>query len=276
MLRKAVIPVGWTGRSFLGSTEGMPAEMLPVLDLPAIHHVVEEAVASGAEEVILLGGRALHMAQEYFRTDRLPDTATGPWADEDRISRLRRLRSRCEIRFVSHHQPLTVGQSLLGARAALTEGPFAWLRPDVLIDAERPCLSQLLPHYHGATLVAVHPADTADADALPLVQTHPSDGRRVTDLVSEETDTSHGSRVALTGRHILHPDVLEALGEVPAGPGDLLSALRLTAHTRPIYCHRFIGTPFSLRKARGLMRATLAMAGRSGLGTAPASPWVFL
>jgi len=276
MLQKAVIPIGWTGRSFLGSAEGLPAELLPVLDLPAIHHVVEEAVASGAEEVILLGGRSLHTAREYFDEEHSAGSGIGPWAEDDRFSRLQRLRARCDLRFVDHHQPESVGRSLLQARAALAEAPFAWLRPDVLIDSERPCLAQLTPHYHEATLVAVHPADSPDADTLPLVQTHAADIRRVTDLVSEETDGGHGGRLALTGRHILHPDILQALCEVPAGPGDLLSALRLMAQTHPTYCHRFIGTPFSLRKARGLMRANLAMAGRTGLTTAPTSPWVFL
>lgn len=272
MLQKAVIPVGWTGRGFLGSVDGLPAEMLPVLDLPAIHHVVEEAVASGAQEVILLGGRSLHTAEEYFRA---PASPAGPWSKEPRISRLQRLRDRCDIRFVNHHQPTSAGASLLRARAALADAPFAWLRPDVLIDAERPCLAQLAPHYHGATLLAVHPGDCLDAETLPLIREHPSDSSRVMDLVLEEPEPGLGRRLVLTGRHVLHPEVLEALGEVPTGPGDVISALRLVAQSRPVYCHRFIGTPFSLRKARGLMRANLAMAGRSGVGVAP-TPWVFL
>lgn len=246
MLQKAVIPLGWTGRHLVDSAPDLPAELLPVLDRPAILHVVEEAVLSGAEEIILLGGPGLRLIE---------DDLGGLWAGGQ---------ARCDIRVVPYAEAPGMGQAALRVRSVLDQAPFGWLQPDVLIDAPRPCLGQLAARYHDGTLIAVHPADAPDAEALPLVQTMPGDAHRVADLVLEETDACQGHRLALTGRHILHPDVLAALAEVPPGPGDLISALRLVAHAGRAYCRRFLGAPFSLRTAHGWMRADLAMAGRRG------------
>lgn len=267
MLRKAVIPVGWAGQDVWGSSGEVPVELMPILDRPAIYHVVDEALASGAEEIILLGGPCVRMMEDYCREAPVGE---GLWADEAEGARLQRLCDRCDILVVPPDQTASMGQALLRACAALNQAPFAWLQPDLLIDSARPCLAQLAPHYHGGTLVAVHPADAPDADLLPWLQTHPDDPHRVTDLAWEETGDRDGHDLALTGRHILHPDVLAALAEVPPGPGDILSALRLMAHAGGVSCRRFVGSPLSLQTAHGLMGADLALADRLGaMGSSP-------
>ncbi len=287
VLQKAIIPVGWTGSPYPGGARGLLPEMLPVMGLPAIHHVVEEAVESGTEEIFLVGGPALGPVQAYFRSGGAnagpQDGHSGgvhlsPWAGEDGVPSLRRLLAHCELHFVEATQPANVGLGhlLWDARNAIAGSPFALLRADVLIDADRPCLTQLVPHFRGAALLAVHPGDHSDTDPLPLVQTHAADDHRVTDLVSEDPGDRHRMRLALTGRDILPGEFLDALDEVPTGPGDVISALRLMAHTRPVYCQRYFGTPFALRTARGLLRANLALASRNGLAAMSAAPWVVL
>jgi UTP--glucose-1-phosphate uridylyltransferase len=276
---KAVIPAAGWGTRFLPLTKAVPKEMVPILDAPAIHYVVNEAVRAGVEDITIVTGRHKRAIEDYF--DRAPELEAF-LASSGRSAALRAVRRLAELadfHFIRQAEPRGLGHAVSLARRHVGGDPFAVLLPDVVIDADPPCLAQMAAAWAGETLVAVHEVPEEDVERYGVVVPgySPSGdggagpsaawlGRRcgpVVDLVEKPNPASAPSRLAITGRYILHPDIFDALDETPPGAGgerQLTDALRRLCARRPVWWVRFTGRPFDLGHPAGFLEANIAFA----------------
>jgi UTP--glucose-1-phosphate uridylyltransferase len=268
-IRKAVIPAAGLGTRLLPWTKTVPKELLPILDRPAIHYVVEEAVEAGVEEVILVSAPGKDAVAAYF--DPAPELERtlrrrGRTAEADE---LRRLSTLCEIHVVRQHEPLGLGHAVARARRLVGEEPFAVLLPDVLVDAQPGALAQLVRQWQGDPLLAVHPVDPEEVGRYGVIRPDPDHDGRILDLVEKPAPGCAPSHLALTGRYLLDADVFDALAETEPGAGgeiQLTDAIRLLlAAGRTVRWATFDGVPYDLGHVAGFLAANAALAARRGL-----------
>jgi UTP--glucose-1-phosphate uridylyltransferase len=265
---RAIVPAAGLGTRFLPVTKAVPKEMLPVLDAPAIHYVVEEAVAAGVEELTIVTSPGKPAIEEYFRHNPDLERRLERLGRPDLARRVRRIGALCDLRFVVQAEPRGLGDAILRAGRGMADKPCAVLLPDVLIDAEPPCLAQLAGAFSGETLLAVHEVDAEDVRRYGVIDPDPAVPGRVAGLVEKPEPRLAPSRLAITGRYILHPDVFAALAETPPGAGgevQLTDALHRSLGRRPVRWLRIEGVPYDLGQVRGFLQANLAMARRRGV-----------
>ncbi|MDD5705399.1 MAG: UTP--glucose-1-phosphate uridylyltransferase GalU [Kiritimatiellae bacterium] len=239
---KAVIPAAGFGTRFLPATKSQPKEMLPVVDTPVIQYVVEEAVASGITDILMVIGRGKRAIEEHF--DRSFELeweleAKGKMAE---LETIRRISDLANIHFVWQKQMLGLGDAVRCARAHVNNEPFAVLLGDTLMQARVPATRQLLEvhaRYH-ACVVALEEVAPAKVSSYGVIAGERLDGRvwQVRDLVEKPRPEQAPSRMAVASRYVLVPEIFEALDRVRPGKGgeiQLTDALRLLTHSQAMY-----------------------------------------
>lgn len=271
-VRKAIVPAAGLGTRFLPFTKAVPKELLPILDTPAIHYIVEEAVAAGVEELVIVTAPGKRAIEAYFSRDRELERHLEERGQHELARRLRRLEGACELRFVYQNEPRGLGDAILRARAFAGDKPCAVLLPDVLIGDRPLCLSRMAAAFAGGdggdTLLAVHEVAPEEVNRYGIVAPDAAQAGRVAGLVEKPAPGAAPSRLAITGRYILNPDVFAALEETPTGANgevQLTDALRQTLDHRPMRWMRVTETPYDLGQVSGFLDANLAFARRRGV-----------
>lgn len=237
-ITKAVIPAAGLGTRFLPATKAMPKEMLPVVDKPAIQYVVEEAVAAGLNDVLMVTGRNKAALENHFdRVGELEATLERK-GDTVRLQKVNYSTELAEVHYVRQGDPLGLGHAVLRARMHVGHEPFAVLLGDDLIDERDPLLSRMLEVQaaRNASVIALLEVDPSQAHlyGIATVQaTEDEDVVRVTGLVEKPAEGTQLSNLAVIGRYVLRPEIFDVLDTTEAGRGgeiQLTDALETLAH----------------------------------------------
>jgi UTP--glucose-1-phosphate uridylyltransferase len=266
-VRKAVIPAAGLGTRFLPATKAIPKEMIPIVDVPMIQHIVEEAVASGIQDVILITARHKEAIENHFDYNyELEDTLLKKEKKElAEISR--RIGKLCNLISIRQKNPMGLGHAVLCAESVVGNEPFAILLGDDLIDAKVPCTKQLIEVFEKerASVVGVMEVPLDDVSKYGMVG-----GRmvqaglmHVDRLIEKPTPAATPSRYAIPGRYVLTPTIFDFLRETPPGKGgeiQLTDALEKLAKRESLMAYQFEGTRYDTGDRLGFIDATLAFA----------------
>jgi UTP--glucose-1-phosphate uridylyltransferase len=234
---KAVIPAAGLGTRFLPATKATPKEMLPVVDKPAIQYVVEEAVAAGLDDVLLITGRSKRSIEDHFdRAYELEEALTAK-DDADKLALVRESSQLAALHYVRQGDPRGLGHAVLCAAHHVGSQPFAVLLGDDLIDAKDRLLIRMMEvrRRYGGNVVAlmeVDPEQVSQYGCVAIKETGEPDVVQVTDLVEKPVPGEAPSRWIIIGRYVCHPAVFDVLREIPPGRGgeiQLTDALKVLA-----------------------------------------------
>jgi len=271
-IRKAIFPVGGLGTRFLPATKALPKEMLPIVDKPLIEYAVEEARAAGIEEIIFVTGRGKSAIEDHFDAHaELEDVLR----DHDRHDMLEEIRlsqpEPGQIVYVRQMEPLGLGHAVWCARYLVDDEPFAVLLADDLILSERPCLVEMVEAYerHGGNLVALMEVPPQDTCRYGVIAPGEDDGRlvEVLDLVEKPQPEAAPSNLAIVGRYILQPAIMDHLGLGVVGAGNeiqLTDSMVKLIGNGPFHGLRFSGTRFDCGTKVGFLEANVAFALQRG------------
>jgi UTP--glucose-1-phosphate uridylyltransferase len=269
-IRKAILPVAGLGTRFLPATKAMPKEMLPVVDRPLIQHVVDEARQAGIEHFIFVTGRNKGVIEDHFdRQFELELTLT----ERNRKSELellaRDLPGAGQTSFTRQQSPLGLGHAVWCARELVGDEPFALLLPDVLVQAERGCLAQMIDAYQSvgekANVIAVEAVPPERVHMYGVVGIGKAKGSafEITDMVEKPAREDAPSNLIITGRYILQPEIFAILARQQRGAGgeiQLTDAMIALAKSQRFYGFKFTGKSFDCGSKIGFLTANVAYA----------------
>lgn len=266
-VRKAVIPVAGLGTRFLPATKAMPKEMLTIVDRPTIQYIVEEVVASGIEQVIMVTGSGKSMIEDHFDYSYELETILEQRKKWALLEEVRNISNLIEITSVRQKRPLGLGHAILCAKELVGDEPFAVVLGDDLVDSPVPCTQQLLEVFNRfqKPVVAVFRVPEKEVQNYGIVEGESVDEQiyRITQMIEKPAPGRTVSDLAIIGRYILTPDIFTILEETPPGHGgeiQLTDALMELACRNQIYAYRFIGQRYDAGDKFGYIQATLAYA----------------
>lgn len=266
-VKKAVFPVAGLGTRFLPATKSSPKEMLPLIDKPLVHYVVEEAVASGIEQILFVTGRGKRALEDYFDIAFELEAMLHDRGKDAELSQVRKIAEMVKIFYVRQKQALGLGHAIHCARDFVGDEPFAVLLGDDIIDAERPCLDQLLDVYntHRGMVLALEQVPLENISAYGCAKANRLTERvfQVVDLVEKPKREEAPSDLAVIGRYILTPEIFPILEDLKPGKGgeiQLTDAIRTLLPEGTVYGCRFEGTRHDCGDKFGFLVATVEMA----------------
>jgi UTP--glucose-1-phosphate uridylyltransferase len=269
-IRKAVFPAAGLGTRFLPATKAQPKEMLPLVDKPTIQYGVEEAVASGVSNVILVTGRGKNAIEDHFDVSAELETFLERRGKTEQLEEIRRISSMINVSYVRQGEPLGLGHAVLVTEALVAGEPFAVILGDDVIDADPPALKQMIDVFDraGGPVIAVErvPDDQVSSYGIVDVEPAPELGRgvfRIKDLVEKPLRADAPSNLAIIGRYVLTPDIFPALHATPrdkSGEIQLTNGLRRLLQTRPIYAYEIDGVRHDTGNKLGFLKAVVYFA----------------
>ncbi len=266
-VRKAVIPAAGFGTRFLPATKAQPKEMLPVVDTPVIQYVVEEAVASGIEDILLVIGKGKRAVEEHFSRAFDLEQRLEERQDQPGLDMLRRITDMANIHYVWQHELKGLGDAVLKARAFVGDEPFAVLLGDTVARGPRPVTQQLIEVFetYGETVIGVEEIEREKVSRYGVVggTEVSADTFKITELVEKPSVEEAPSSMVIAGRYILPGDIFDVLERTPRGKGDevqLTDAIRLLLESREGYALRFEGTRFDVGNKLDFIRTNVLFA----------------
>lgn len=266
-IRKAVFPAAGLGTRFLPATKAQPKEMLALVDKPLIQYVVEEAVASGIPHIIIVTGRGKNAIEDHFDVSYELEKTLEKRGKTEMLERVRAISDMIDVCYVRQKEALGLGHAILQARHLVGDEPFAVFLGDDIIDAEVPCMRQMIDAYErclGAVL-AIQEVDRRDVSSYGIVKVTDTDGRlhRVDDMVEKPSVTSAPSNLAIIGRYILPPEIFDILERTPPddkGEIQLTNGLKQLLRAPGVYGYQFEGKRFDAGDKLGFLKATVEFA----------------
>src|SRR5438477_3465258 len=271
-VRKAVFPAAGLGTRFLPATKAQPKEMLPVVDKPIIQYGVEEALHSGIQNIIIVTGRGKTAIEDHFDVSFELEYLLESRNKKDLLAIVRSVSDMIDVSYIRQKEALGLGHAVLRASELVGWESFAVVLADDVIEAETPCLRQLLDVYSffGAPVLAVMEVPRENISAYGCIDAEPvshngSHDRvfRIRDLVEKPKQSEAPSNLAIIGRYVLTPEIFESISSVEPGTGgeiQLTDAIKHLSHTRPIYAYRFEGTRYDAGDKLGFLKATVEFA----------------
>jgi UTP--glucose-1-phosphate uridylyltransferase len=285
MISKAVIPVAGLGTRFLPATKAMPKEMLPVVDKPAIQYVVEEAVAAGLHDVLMITGRNKTALENHFDKVGELEAVLRSKGEEDKLEKVRYATDLADVHYVRQGDPMGLGHAVLRAKMHVGPEPFAVLLGDDIIDERDPLLTRMLEVQaeRNTTVVALLEVDPSISHLYGIATVEPTeedDVVRVTGLVEKPDPGSAPSSLAIIGRYVLRPEVFEVLENTPPGKGgeiqltDALQVLAAQPDTGGVFGVVFRGRRYDTGDRLDYLKAIVQLAAdRDDLGP-EFRPWL--
>jgi len=269
-VRKAVIVAAGLGTRMLPASKVIPKEILPVVDRPAIQIIVEEALASGVEDITVVVSPGRTMVLDHFRPVEDLERHLESRGRNELLAQLRATNNPAPMRPAYQAQPLGLGHAVLQARAHVGDEPFALFLPDDIVDAPRPCLRQLLDvaEARNAPVVALMRVARSEVSKYGIVEAHAVADRlyELTGMVEKPHVDKAPSEFAIIGRYVLTPDIFELLAEGKPGAGgeiQLTDGLLALAKRRRIYGYEFEGVRYDLGDRAGFVMAQVGYALKS-------------
>ncbi|WP_246942789.1 UTP--glucose-1-phosphate uridylyltransferase GalU [Bacillus pinisoli] len=268
-IRKAVIPAAGLGTRFLPATKAQPKEMLPIVDKPTIQYIVEEAVASGIEDIMIISGRGKRAIEDHFdKSYELEEVLTSKekWESLEQVKAISNL---ANIHYVRQKEPNGLGHAIYCARRFIGNEPFAVMLGDDIVLSEKPCLLQMIDVFnrYQTSVIGGQLVPDQDVSKYGIVDYNKYELERnlykVDTLVEKPAVHDAPSNFAIMGRYILRPEIFEILEKLPPGAGgevQLTDAICKLTEKQAVYAYNFDGTRYDVGDKFGFIKATIDFA----------------
>ncbi len=265
-IKKAIIPAAGLGTRFLPATKAQPKEMLPIVDKPTIQYIIEEAVASGIEDILIVSGRGKRAIEDHFdKSYELEETLANKekW---DILNEVQKISELANIHYIRQKEPKGLGHAIYCARRFIGNEPFAvMLGDDIVQTVTEPCLKQLINVYDmfQSTVVGVQKVAESEVSKYGIVSYREelaNDVFRVDDMVEKPTPEAAPSNSAILGRYILTPEIFDILSQQKPGAGgeiQLTDALKQLSAQQQVLAYHFIGNRYDVGDKLGFIKATI-------------------
>jgi len=265
-IKKAIIPAAGLGTRFLPATKAQPKEMLPIVDKPTIQYIIEEAVASGIEDILIVSGRGKRAIEDHFdKSYELEETLANKekW---DILNEVQKISELANIHYIRQKEPRGLGHAIYCARRFIGNEPFAvMLGDDIVQTVTEPCLKQLIDVYDmfQSTVVGVQKVAESEVSKYGIVSYREelaNDVFRVDDMVEKPTPEAAPSNSAILGRYILTPEIFDILSQQKPGAGgeiQLTDALKQLSAQQQVLAYHFIGNRYDVGDKLGFIKATI-------------------
>ena len=270
-VRKAVFPAAGLGTRFLPATKAQPKEMLPLVDTPIIQYGVEEALAAGCDQIIIITGRGKQAIEDHFDVSYELEKMLEERGKTDLLNIVRNISDMIHVAYVRQKEALGLGHAVLMARELVGNEPFAVLLADDVIDAETPYLKQMMDVFEQTqcSVLAAQMIEGAAISAYGVLKVKPADKRfggrlyEIEDMVEKPKAADAPSNIAVIGRYILTPTVFDMLSNIKAGVGgelQLTDGLRALLKKEKVYGYVFEGKRHDTGDKLGFLKATVEFA----------------
>ena len=266
-VKKAVIPVAGLGTRFLPATKTVPKELLPIVDIPSIQYVVQEAVDAGIEEIIFVTGRGKDAIEDHFDEAPELEQILTDRGNTEMVKALRRIAEMIEVVSVRQKRPLGLGHAVLCARDLVGSEPFAVMLADDLVDSEVPCVRQLVDIFNRKeeSVIALLQVPLEEVHQYGVIEGKEIEPRiyEIQRTIEKPVSSEAPSQMAIIGRYVLRPEIFEILQKQPPGRGgeiQLTDGLAQLARRRKMFGCVFAGERYDIGDKFGFVRATVAYA----------------
>ncbi len=266
-VRKAIIPAAGLGTRFLPATKAQPKEMLPIVDKPTIQYIVEEAIDSGIEDIMIVTGRGKRAIEDHFdKSYELEDTLRAKGQDE-LLNLVQDISNLVNIHYIRQKEAKGLGHAIYCAKSFIDNEPFAVLLGDDIVDSETPCLKQMIEIYneYNTSIIGVQRVPDEDVSKYGIISCNPIEDRvyKIKDMVEKPDRDKAPSNMAILGRYIITPRIFQCLENVQPGKGgeiQLTDALRDLLKLEAMYAYDFIGKRYDVGNRQGFLEATVEYA----------------
>lgn len=268
-IRKAIIPAAGLGTRFLPATKAQPKEMLPIVDKPTIQYIVEEAIASGIEEIIIIIGRGKRSIEDHFDKSYELEDALLRTNKLDILEEVQSISSLANIFYVRQREALGLGHAILCAKSFIGNEPFAVLLGDDIVMSDTPCLKQIIKvfEYCNSSVVAIQSVSDHDISKYGIISPKGANLEPnlfyFDKLVEKPTKEEAPSNLAIMGRYVLRPEIFDVLSQLPAGHGgelQLTDAINELNNRQAVLAYNFEGKRYDIGDKIGFIKATLDFA----------------
>lgn len=266
-VKKAVIPAAGLGTRFLPATKAQPKEMLPIVDKPTIQYIIEEAVASGIEEILIITGRNKRAIEDHFDKSVELENELEAHGKTDLLNEVRNISKMADIYYIRQKEPRGLGHAINCARTFVGNEPFAVMLGDDVVDSKVPCLKQLISCYneYKTTIIGVQEVPHEEVYKYGIVQGMYIEDRvyKIKDLIEKPKVEESPSNIAILGRYIISPSIFDILSDTKPGKGgeiQLTDALRTLIGLEAMYAYNFEGRRYDVGDKIGFLEATVEFA----------------
>lgn len=267
-VKKAIIPAAGLGTRFLPATKAYPKEMLPIVDKPTIQYIVEEAVASGIEDIIIISGRGKRAIEDHFDTSYELEAKLAERGNYELLKQVQAISNLANIHYIRQKEPKGLGHAIYCANRFIGDKPFAVLLGDDIVVSEEPCMKQLMKVYeqYGSSVIGVHRVPKEDVSKYGIIQTKSnelSDIQEIETLVEKPTTEEAPSNLAIIGRYVLTPAIFPILANLSTGKGgeiQLTDGLNKLNEQEKVLAYHFKGKRYDIGDKLGFVQATIEFA----------------
>lgn len=266
-VKKAIIPAAGLGTRFLPATKAQPKEMLPIVDKPTIQYIIEEAVASGIEEILIITGRNKKCIEDHFDKSVELEMELEKSGKSELLELVQDISGMVDIHYIRQKEPKGLGHAIHCAKTFVGNEPFAVLLGDDVVDAETPCLKQLIECYneYKTSILGVQQVPQENVSKYGIVNGIHIEDRvyKVKDLVEKPAVEEAPSNVAILGRYIITPAIFKILENTEPGKGgeiQLTDALKTLIQQEAMYAYNFEGRRYDVGDKLGFLEATVEYA----------------
>ena len=266
-VKKAVIPAAGLGTRFLPSTKAQPKEMMNIVDKPSIQYIVEEAVDSGIEDILIILGRNKNSIEDHFdKSYELEDNLKNK-GKEKLLKEIEKISELANIHYIRQKEPLGLGHAIYCAKSFVGNEPFAVMLGDDIVRSNKPCIKQLIEKYeeYRSTIIGVQKVEKKDVSKYGIVKGSKLTGKvyKVEDLVEKPNLEEAPSNIAILGRYVISSEIFEILKETEPGAGDeiqLTDGLKKLSKKEDVYSYIFDGKRYDVGNKLGFLEATVEFA----------------
>lgn len=266
-MRKAIIPAAGLGTRFLPATKAMPKEMLPIVDKPTIQYIVEEAVASGIEDIIIVTGKGKRAIEDHFDYAHELEDNLAKKGKFDLLDKVRYASNLADIHYIRQKEPKGLGHAVWCARNFIGDEPFAVLLGDDIVQSTTPCLKQLINQFEEtqASVIGVQTVSDQETHRYGIIDPGLQEGRRyqVNNFVEKPKQGTAPSNLAILGRYVLTPEIFMFLEKQQTGAGgeiQLTDAIQSLNQIQRVFAYDFEGNRYDVGEKIGFVKTTIDFA----------------
>ncbi|GAM12013.1 UTP--glucose-1-phosphate uridylyltransferase GalU [Mesobacillus selenatarsenatis] len=268
-VKKAIIPAAGLGTRFLPATKAQPKEMLPIVDTPTIQYIIEEAVSSGIEDILIVTGRGKRAIEDHFDKAMELEESLAAKGKFEELEKIKQISNLADIHYIRQKEPMGLGHAIWCARKFIGNDPFAVMLGDDIVVSETPCLKQLIDQFEekNASIIGVQEVEENDISKYgvidPISKETDGDLYKIRNLVEKPAKEEAPSNLAIMGRYVLTPEILDILENTEPGRGNeiqLTDALQALTEKQDMYGYLFSGRRYDIGDKYGFVQATVEFA----------------
>ncbi|MCE4049587.1 MULTISPECIES: UTP--glucose-1-phosphate uridylyltransferase GalU [Bacillaceae] len=266
-VKKAIIPAAGLGTRFLPATKAMPKEMLPIVDKPTIQYIVEEAIASGIEDIIIVTGKGKRAIEDHFDYAHELEQNLLEKKKFDLLEKVQYSSNLADIHYIRQKEPKGLGHAVWCAKSFIGNEPFAVLLGDDIVQSDTPCLKQLIDQYEEtlSPVIGVQTVPDSETDRYGIVDPIEQEGRRyqVKNFIEKPKRGTAPSNLAIMGRYVLTPEIFMFLEKQQTGAGgeiQLTDAIQELNQIQRVFAYDFAGSRYDVGEKLGFVKTTLEFA----------------